>query len=466
MGGAYGYDPAEFGRLKVGIMQNMSDRISRDLQNVGDSGAKIAQSAANINKSKEKEANEVAVAEHSRKQVANLIRAAREAGYTGNNGEAAEQDPIAALPTARQIRSNPEYWSKQLSDTATALAWGLVQSENVPNEQIDRLLGMPGWSDKARQVMSKKSQSVRAGQDLREITQPQHVPSSDDQMVTLGPNMQRQPVEGPPAREVRRDAAGSAYMGDRGAPKDPQGRDLGYHSQIPAPKVKLFGTEGGIEEPIAQTPTETYATMLGRGRDESTAKNAASMVQAQNRIDERQQRTQLVEQGKNMRARAREAISRMQAAIRYDEVNRKLVDQTLALSREMNDRVEQMEKLRDGKGGLKDDLRRLKNAADVGIIDKSDFEDAREEWDNFNEELKALKEVAAKLSNDAKVGNKDLKEKRNIRGSEDETPETPGGPDNQMSAEDRQAYQWAQANPNDPRSQKILQTLRSRGLIQ
>lgn len=157
----YGHDEGEFLRSKLAITQNTAANVGQNLQAMGNIGTAIDQ--------KVKQTNEISLARSARKTLADLINVAakhdpgigRDVTKAGAGSSPNAYDKIPSPEQAIKGGMTAKEYADQLSVHIDALADKLV-SDGVSPDELDNIMGMPGWSSSAR----KKFEAAQTQQQV------------------------------------------------------------------------------------------------------------------------------------------------------------------------------------------------------------------------------------------------------------------------------------------------------------
>jgi hypothetical protein len=254
--GFYGYDPATYAKMKVGIMQNMSSQVGQSLQNIGKDVGNIVQSFSDADKQEKVDAAQYQKAEQLRDTLAKTVGYAKETLKDQPEWKQAlskmgvstgtELVPFPPKDDPEALKNYMEMANNQLSSAVMTMR----RSKYFNSTTYDSLVGLPGFSADIIKYMNEQStkaqegeKTVQAGQLTSQLTRPQQIPGTPDQTATLP------------------------------SPNDRLG--------MPQSQLKMFGTEPSVEPPSAQTPLELKSQLMERGISEPVAGKQGALYSGQ-----------------------------------------------------------------------------------------------------------------------------------------------------------------------------------------
>lgn len=265
----WGYDPIQWAQLTTDIMSRTSDRIGAHASQLGQHVASGITKAVEAGRADELQRNQ---ANQARNDLVALLRVAQEydpnvAAKFAQNGIG---DPVEAIPPPPK-EGDLSVYLDQLAKWNTSLGISLARNPKVDKAALDRIMGMPGWSDKSIAAMDARGTMLgyqEAGTKLAGIgAQPQSAAPAPATQAGMTPP---QPGGAAPA------AGPTTQVGPTANPNPTV--DIVGHLQPPSTQAGA-GVEGEEQgQGLRMDRARVYADALARGVSPDIAEKYAGFT--------------------------------------------------------------------------------------------------------------------------------------------------------------------------------------------
>lgn len=284
----WGYDPLQFAQLKTDI-------LNRGMTNVSNAAAGVAQgvtsAVSGIVQGQKADELQLSQANQAYNDFLKLLRTAQKyvPEVADDFSKQGMSDPVEKFAPPSKKGELTGYLDT-VAKLNTSLAYTLANDPRVDKTTIDKIVGMPGWSDQARAAMAKRQGVLGAEQKEREQTAKYQAAGQ----AVLGISGQQEPMAGggtgaptaEPPSQIGPDWM-QTYGGNVQGAAQPQGPAPtgGGGAEVPLTEhLTPPQTQFGAQQPTVRPQTTqigTYGGVLSQVGMEDVARTAAGFVGAE-----------------------------------------------------------------------------------------------------------------------------------------------------------------------------------------